>query len=226
MPLDPALLQSPTILPQGAAWTAVLAAYLLGSVPFGLLVARARGVDLRSVGSGNIGATNAMRALGKPWGYFVFLLDVAKGAVPVLLFALPFHLTPVDALVLQVWCGAAAVLGHCFPLYLGFRGGKGVSTGLGALTALDPWIFVIGGTVWLVVLFATRFVGLASICMGLAFPVAAWFTGAHRVVVAGCGLLALLILMRHRSNIARMLAGTEPRSGAGKAGAKGDDGQG
>ncbi|HVS10613.1 MAG TPA: glycerol-3-phosphate 1-O-acyltransferase PlsY [Planctomycetota bacterium] len=193
---------------------AILASYLVGAVPFGLLLVRAsRGVDLRQVGSGNIGATNAMRAAGKPVGLAVFALDFLKGLVPVLLAA-PAAGGGLSPRELQVACGTAAVVGHCFPVYLRFRGGKGVATGCGALLAIDWRIFLAGGAVWLATLAATRFTGLASMLMGLAFVAAAWVLWRERApeVVAGAGLLALLILVRHRKNIARMLAGTEPKA--------------
>ncbi|MCC6409106.1 MAG: glycerol-3-phosphate 1-O-acyltransferase PlsY [Planctomycetes bacterium] len=203
-------------LPQGAAWLAVLAAYLLGAVPFGLVVARAKGIDLRTVGSGNIGATNAMRALGKPLGIAVFLLDVAKGALPVLLCWRPFELQGDARLSLQLLCGTAAVLGHCFPVYLRFKGGKGVATGCGALIALDYVVFLGGGAVWLATFYGLRYVGLASITMGLSFPLIAWWRGHAVQLIVATALLTLLIVVRHRSNIARMLAGTEPKAGAKK----------
>jgi len=200
--------------PGGTEWLALALAYLLGAVPFGLVLVRLfKGVDLRQVGSGNIGATNAMRAAGRPVGLAVFALDFGKGWASAGPIALGFAREPAGAHSLQVLCGAAAVLGHCFPLYLRFRGGKGVATACGALVAIDPAIFVIGGLVWLAVLLATRYAGLASIAMGIAFPAAAWFRfGRERAeVVVGAGLLTLLILVRHRSNMARMLDGTEPK---------------
>ncbi|MCK6445530.1 MAG: glycerol-3-phosphate 1-O-acyltransferase PlsY [Planctomycetes bacterium] len=210
------------VAPHGLQWVAVLASYLLGAIPFGLVVARFKGIDLRTVGSGNIGATNAMRALGKPLGILVFLLDVAKGAVPVLAGWLPFstefEIAPEAKLSLQLCCGTAAVLGHCFPLYLRFKGGKGVATGCGALIALDPLIFVAGGLVWLACFYGLRYVGLASIAMGLAFPLVAFWLGHPGQLVVAASLLTLLILVRHRSNIARMIAGTEPKAGAKKHG--------
>jgi glycerol-3-phosphate acyltransferase PlsY len=194
-------------------WLAVGAAYLLGAVPFGLLLARAvKGVDLRTVGSGNIGATNVGRALGRGWAVVAFALDFLKGWVPALLLA-RLAAPEGEAELLGVWCGAAAVVGHCFPVWLGFRGGKGVATGCGAMVALDPVVFVVGGLAWLGALAAFRFVSLASIAMGLAFPIAAWARGDARPVVAGAALLTLLILVRHRSNMARLAAGTEPRFG-------------
>jgi glycerol-3-phosphate acyltransferase PlsY len=189
---------------------AVLAAYLVGAVPFGWLMARLlRGVDLRQVGSGNIGATNAMRVLGKPLGIVAFLLDFAKGWAPVVL------LGQADP-GLEVACGAAAVCGHVWPVYLRFKGGKAVATSFGAITGIDPLVSLGAGLVWLVLLVTFRYVSLASVGMGLAFPaLALWRSrgGGHPwVFPAATGALALLILARHRSNISRILAGQEPRS--------------
>jgi glycerol-3-phosphate acyltransferase PlsY len=212
-------------LPQGAEWLSILLSYLLGAVPFGWLMARLlKGVDIREIGSGNIGATNAMRALGKPLGLVAFLLDFAKGAVPVLLVAPAFSEDPGNT-GLAVLSAAAAVCGHVWPVYLGFKGGKAVATGFGALCALDLPTALIGGAVWVVVIVLTRFTGLASCAMGVAFPVAAWWRASRGEVAGevafGAALLTLLILVRHRSNMARMLKGTEPRIGArGKSGGK------
>jgi len=184
----------------------ILASYLLGAVPFGFVMCRVlRGVDLREVGSGNIGATNAMRVLGAPLGLIAFLLDTGKG------FAPAFWLGAGDP-TWQVACGAAAVLGHVFPIYLGFKGGKAVATGCGATLAIDPLIFVSVGVVWLVTLFVAGYVSLASIAMGVAFPIAAWALGQPPMVIAGTGGLTLLILVRHRSNMKRLLDGTETRT--------------
>jgi glycerol-3-phosphate acyltransferase PlsY len=124
-------------------------------------------------------------------------------------------LTSERALSLAVITGALAVLGHCFPLYLLFRGGKGVSTGYGALLALDPWIGLAGGVVWVIALFGLRYTGLASVLMGITFPIAAIVRGEPPggPLVGGTILLAVLIVVRHRSNIQRMLAGTEPKIG-------------
>jgi glycerol-3-phosphate acyltransferase PlsY len=207
-------------VPGGLEWAAPVAAYLLGSIPFGLVLVRMfKGIDLRSVGSGNIGATNARRAGGKPIGYAVFALDVLKGFAPAFWLAPALAAGPERVLSLQVICGALAVLGHCFPLYLMFKGGKAVSTGCGALLALDPLSVLIGGVVWLIALYGLRYTGLASILMGLAFPIAVVARGAapDGPVAVGAMLLALLIVVRHRSNIRRMLAGTEPKIGADKS---------
>jgi len=196
---------------------AILASYLLGSIPFGLVMARlVKGVDLREVGSGNIGATNAMRVLGKPLGLVAFMLDFGKGLVPTHVLAL--HAAPLDATtpwLAAALCGTAAVIGHCFPVYLRFKGGKGVATGCGAIVGVDPMIFVYSGLVWVLCLVTTRYVGLASIAMGLAFPVvAATRMEDAAAFVFACTLLSLLVVIRHRANIKRMVAGTEPRIGA------------
>ena len=196
------------------AWTLIAAAYLLGSVPFGLLIVKQfSGIDLRAFGSGNIGTSNAVRAMGRGWGFLVFCLDFMKGCAPVLI-AHWVVTDPATRSLLQVLIGTAAVLGHCYSVYLRFRGGKGVATGCGAIVAIDPFVFVCGGAAWLVGRVLTRYAGLASILMGLTFPVAAWFLDRDQpAFVAGCGLLTLLILVRHRDNIRRMLSGTEPRIG-------------
>lgn len=191
--------------PLGLAWR-VLAAYLLGAVPFGLLMCRLfKGVDLREFGSGNIGATNAMRVLGKPLGLVAFLLDTGKGFAPVFLLA-------GDNTLWQVLCGAAAVCGHVWPVYLRFKGGKAVATGYGALLAIQPTIPLIAGGVWLVSLLLSGYVSVASLVMALAFPLAAWGIGEETSVIVGCSGLTLLILVRHRSNIRRLLDGTETRN--------------
>lgn len=202
---------------------ALLVSYLLGAVPFGLVLARVvKGVDLRTVGSGNIGATNAMRALGKPLGIVAFLLDFAKGAVPVVLCAPWVGPAPESLfgpggppLLAAVLCGAAAVLGHCFPVYLGFKGGKGVATACGALVAIDWPVFVIAGLVWVAFAFTLRYVSLASLAMGVTFPVVAYARKPDApAFVGGCVALAALIVVRHRANVARLFNGTEPRIGA------------
>jgi len=195
---------------------AVVCAYLLGAVPFGLLFASMKGVDLRAFGSGNIGATNTVRALGKGWGYTAFFLDLGKGWFPAFVLAPWLAASPDRVLALQVVCGAAATLGHCFPVYLRFKGGKGVATGCGAMVAIDPVIFLVAGVIWLIALFTSRYVGLASILMGISFPISAAVRrepGGSWWLVIGAILLTLLILVRHRTNIARMIAGTEPKSG-------------
>ena len=194
-------------------WALALAAYLLGSIPFSFLVARHWGIaDVRSVGSGNVGATNVMRSAGRVPGAIAFLLDALKGTMAVIVAQ------QLDATgATQAFVAVAAVVGHQFPVWLGFRGGKGVATGCGAVVAVDPRVFLIAGLVWLATALAARFVSLASILMGVTFPIAAWWLQPEdRPFVAGCGLLLLLILVRNRSNISRLLARTEPRMGQSK----------
>ena len=185
----------------------LIASYLAGSVPFGWVMARVlRGGDIRTIGSGNIGATNAMRALGRPLGMVALLGDLAKGFAPVWFLAR-------GEPALQVACGAAAVCGHVWPVFLRFRGGKAVATGCGVLMAIDLPVVLGAAAIWCITLFLTRFVGLASVAMSIAFPCIAAARGQAWEVVAGAGALALLIVGRHRSNMARILAGTEPRVG-------------
>ncbi len=214
----PPLAAEPTALL--APWLALVLAYLLGAVPFGFTFARLKGVDLRQVGSGNIGATNTMRALGKGWGTFAFALDLAKGWLPT--FAFPGWCSAGEVLYpragwLAIGCGIAAVAGHCFPVFLGFKGGKGVATGCGAVIAVDPRVFLAAGLVWLIAFGTLRLVSLASLLMGASFPIVAWWLhSGSAAFLAGTAALFALILLRHRSNIARIFAGTEPRFGAKK----------
>ncbi len=207
-------------------WTGVLASYLLGSVPFGLLLGLLRGVDIRTVGSGNIGATNVGRALGRPMALLAFGLDFFKGWLPSYWIAHQLAASPADAWLLAVLCGGAGTLGHVFPVFLRFKGGKGVATGCGAVVGIDPVIFLGAGGIWIATLAISRYVGLASLAMGLAFPVIAWLRMAGQPYgiesVAGCAALTLLIFVRHSENVKRMLAGTESRFG-GRSAARGAD---
>ncbi len=228
MMLPPLFAALPSIVPAArelvllpSAWIVIVVAYLVGAVPFGLLIARrVCGIDLREFGSGNIGTSNAVRAMGRPWGFAVFCLDFLKGLLPVLACYGPWLVGehPETRPLLQVLAGTAAVLGHCFPIYLGFRGGKGVATGCGAIIAIDWRVFFCGGVVWLVTRLTTRYAGLASILMGITFPIAVWIIDqwngeARPELRVGSFLLTILILVRHRSNMKRMLQGTEPHIG-------------
>ena len=188
---------------------ALLLGYLLGSIPFGLVFTRAAGLgDIRRVGSGNIGATNVLRAGGKALAAATLLADGGKGAAAVLLAGWAWG--PATA----AWAGLAAVLGHLFPVWLRFRGGKGVATGLGVLLAAAPLAGVVACVVWLAMAKLGRRSSLAGLAAFAAAPVAAW-----AVYGAGRGWLALavaaLVFARHHANIRRLLAGTEPRIGAG-----------
>ncbi len=187
-------------------------AFLLGSIPTGYLVARAKGVDIRRHGSGNIGATNVFRTLGKPLGVLVFFLDALKGSVAVWL-ALRFGGASAWP---AIFASVAAIAGHNYTPWLGFKGGKGIATSAGVLVALMPWAVLAIAAVWCAVFFATRYVSLASICAAAALPLAVgglWLCGCggNGPLLGFSGLLASLAIWRHRSNIERLMAGTEHR---------------
>lgn len=191
-----------------------VAGYLIGSISFAVLLSRARGVDIFKVGSGNPGATNVMRALGKPAGYACFALDALKGVVAALAgkgVALGYGAG--DPFLLATMGLIGAILGHSFSVFLRFRGGKGVATSVGGLVVLMPWVLLVGAGVWILVYGIFRYVSLASILLGVSLPLSAFFLGEGRAEQVLCVLLALLILFRHRSNIKRLLQGTENRAG-------------
>lgn len=183
-------------------------AYLSGSIPFGWLVARARGVDIQTVGSGNIGAANVTRTLGKRLGAVVLVADALKGALPVLVCMR----LPIDA---GEWLagtlGLAATVGHCFPVWLGFRGGKGVATALGVLCVLDPLALGVGLGAFLLVYAAKRYVSLASLIAAMAVLAAEVVLGRPRVTIGLTALLVVLIVARHRENLERLVGGRERR---------------
>ena len=210
-----------------------LAAYLLGSFPTGFLAAKAKGIDIRSVGSGNIGATNAMRALGKPAGILVLLVDCAKGYVacafiPALIyiwfvphsygFSLYFQDSPADFQIgVHVLAGGSAVLGHNYPCWLKFKGGKGIATTAGVYLALAPIALGIALVVFILALLLTRYVSVGSISGAVALPAVVWILPPHNlmlgIVTTALGALAIY---KHKSNIQRLLAGTENRFGKKK----------
>jgi glycerol-3-phosphate acyltransferase PlsY len=199
-----------------------VAAYLLGSIPTGYLLVRIfRHEDIRSVGSGNIGATNVLRSGGKGLGAATFLLDMLKGCSAVwlggFLGALLLPATPLRSA--QALAALCAVLGHMFPIWLRFRGGKGVATGFGVFLVAAPWAALSAISVFFIVLFLSRYVSLASILGTACFPVFAWFMviGARPpfYISVQCAV-ALLIIIKHHQNIRRLLAGTESRFGARK----------
>lgn len=186
----------------------VLFGYLAGSVPFAFLLARAAGIDVRLAGSGNVGAANVLRTTG-PWrGVAVMALDVAKGAAAVA----AVHLAAGGA-SLAALTGAAAIVGHIYPVWLRFHGGKGVAVAAGVFTVLSPMATGIAASMFLLTVWATRYVSLGSIAATLALPPAAWWAGAPRAVVIAAAATGALILFRHRSNLRRLRAGTERRMG-------------
>ena len=181
-------------------WLAL--AYLCGSIPFGLIIARAAsGKDVRTVGSGNIGATNVARAAGKPAAVLTLLLDALKGLTPVLLAARFAEERPP---LLLAACAVAAVAGHCFPIWLRFRGGKGVATGLGVSLALAPWGALAGACTWIVLYKLLRISSVGSLA-GVAVSLAVAVFTADRFAVYGLAAVAILILLRHTGNIRRLL---------------------
>lgn len=190
---------------------AIIGAYLLGSVPFSFVVARAFGVeDVRRVGSGNVGATNVLRSAGKAAGALALLLDAAKGAAA---SGLALWLAPEPAAV-PALAAIAAVLGHMYPVWLRFQGGKGVATGLGAFAPLAPQAALGATALFLVALVGTRYVSLSSIVAAVSLAVLAWVFGAPIPVAGLATLTAALVVVRHRSNLRRLWAGSERRAGA------------
>jgi len=209
-----------------------LGAYLIGSIPTGFLVAKAKGVDIRSAGSGNIGATNAMRVLGKPAGIFVLLMDALKGFgacfLGVLIYghyfnqfnglhstseSIPFPSQEgVDHFA--IIAGIFAVLGHNYPCWLKFKGGKGIATTAGVYLALAPWALLIALMFFILAVTVTRYVSVGSIVAAIALPVAVWAMPPHNlflgIVTTALGALAIY---KHKSNIQRLMAGTENRLG-------------
>jgi glycerol-3-phosphate acyltransferase PlsY len=202
----------------------LIIAYLLGSIPTGFLVAKARGVDIRAVGSGNIGATNVFRILGKTAGAFVLLADAAKGWVAVFLVARFFagwgSLDPGSHRLewFQLGAGVAAILGHNYTCWLHFKGGKGIATSAGVLVGLMPWALLVVLGIWIVVFALTRYVSLASICAAFALPFAGWLLGASLPLIVVTSALAVLAIYKHKANIKRLMKGTENRIGSRKAG--------
>lgn len=205
---------------------AALVGYLFGSLPFGYLVARANGVNIFEQGSRNPGATNVRRVCGKRAGYLVFLLDALKGVFaagwPLLLAAVALGQRDIVVsgvfLYGQEFAGMmaivgllAALLGHCFSCFTGFRGGKGVATTVGGVLVLMPLAILVAAVVWVVVFYLLRYVSLASILSALTLPVAAYFLGQPRLLVATAAVVALLVVLRHRANLLRLLNGTENR---------------
>ncbi len=209
---------------------AIIGAYLLGSIPFGLLIATAHGKDLRSIGSGNIGATNVSRALGRKWAYVCFVLDVLKGVVPMLVTLSLARGSSSESqtekvILLWLWLavGCGAILGHIFPIYVKFRGGKGVATSFGVALGLWPYYTICAFfaiAIWIVVVLIWRYVSLASIAASVTFPIVlilaivlkrGWdFVSLWPLLIAATAI-PLMVIVRHRENLKRLLAGTESK---------------
>jgi glycerol-3-phosphate acyltransferase PlsY len=199
--------------------TIVIASYLLGSIPFGYVAGRIAGIDVRNAGSGNVGATNVVRVLGKRYGYPVFALDVLKGFGAVKISMLMASGRPPEwnsPEIFGILAATSAVLGHVYPPWLKFKGGKGVATSAGALLALTPVATLIGVAIWIIVFWLTRYVSLASVVATVALPIvilmirSADENSSKFLVYSSVGVAALVI-WRHRSNLSRLIRGTEPR---------------
>ncbi|MFN7139798.1 MAG: glycerol-3-phosphate 1-O-acyltransferase PlsY [Limisphaerales bacterium] len=200
-----------------------IAAYLLGSIPTGYLVAKAKGIDIRSVGSGNIGATNVFRILGKKAGIFVLTVDALKGFVAAWLLpiiAVRFHPDAETSAALFEWlrivAGISAILGHNYTCWLNFKGGKGIATSAGVLIALFPQAFVVCLVVWIVVFLVSKYVSLASILAAACLPFAAWFFQSSTRMIVVAVLMGGLAIYKHKANIQRLMNGTENRFGKKK----------
>lgn len=189
----------------------ILLAYLLGSVSGSLLLGKLKKVDIRKQGSGNAGATNAFRLQGLRFALAVVFIDIVKGVLAVgLIPGLPLHAVdlsvPVDVLVLS--CGFAAVLGHCFPIWHGFRGGKGAATAVGTLVVIKSWLLLPVFITWLLVLQVTGYVGLATVLASFSLVPAAWYLGDTNLLIY-VSAIALFLLYTHRSNMRNLRNGTE-----------------
>jgi len=184
----------------------LIGAYLLGSVPTGLLLARSMGVNIRETGSGNIGATNVYRTIGRKLGILTLVGDCLKGLIPVLIakwLGLP-----------EIWIaavGAAAFLGHVYTIFLGFKGGKGVATALGVFLGTSPLSVLFGVIVFALVLYRWRYVSLASITAAAVIPVPVWIVGASPELTAMALVIAAIVILKHHENISRLRAGTESK---------------
>lgn len=196
-----------------------LISYLIGSVPAGYLAGRVGGIDIRKVGSGNIGATNVLRVLGKRYGYPVFLFDFAKGTAAVEISILIFkstHHAEVSRELCAILAGVSSVIGHSYPVWLGFKGGKGVATSFGVVFGLIPLAALIAVLVWLITFGTTRYVSVASMTAAIALPITVLvmlyvklLSGLTLLLFSIC--LAAIVIWRHRSNLSRLMSGTEPR---------------
>ena len=197
----------------------VIGSYLLGSIPFGYLAGRLAGIDIRHSGSGNVGATNVVRVLGKAYGYPVFALDLLKGFAAVKSSMLIAPGPPPEwnsAVVFGIFAAMFSVLGHLYPPWLRFNGGKGVATSAGALLALAPLATFVGLLVWIIVFWLTRYVSLASVTAASLLPIVLVLIGVHdennyKPLVYCSVCVAAVVIWRHRSNLCRLMRGTEPR---------------
>ncbi|UCE98739.1 MAG: glycerol-3-phosphate 1-O-acyltransferase PlsY [Planctomycetota bacterium] len=202
----------------------IMGAYLLGSVPFALIIAKAHGRDLRTIGSGNVGATNLARALGRKWAYLCFCLDVLKGLLPMLAATVALSSPPtIIQLFLALAVGCAAISGHIFPIYIKFKGGKGVATSFGVALGLWPFYTlcaIVAFAAWAIVVLLSRYISLASIVASVTFPISLilaivlipnWDFAKLWPLLSAAIVIPIMVIVRHRQNIKRLIAGTETK---------------
>ena len=191
--------------------------FLVGSIPFGFIAGKLNGVDIREKGSGNIGATNVLRSLGKKWGYSVFALDVLKGFMPLVLLKIFYlsesgHAGEMEGAFFLVVAAILVILGHNYCPWLGFKGGKGIASSAGVLLGLVPWTFLSSSLSWVIAFFVTRYVSLASLVACVAVPASTYiFYRDHLAFVVLSIAMGIMGIWRHRSNMKRLLNGTEDR---------------
>jgi glycerol-3-phosphate acyltransferase PlsY len=193
----------------------IISSYLVGAIPFGLVLSRSSGVDIRSSGSGNIGATNVTRLLGKKIGVLTLLFDIAKGFMPMYLASLLIGDTPQGQLLVGI-CGAATVIGHMYPVYLGFKGGKGVATGLGVFLYLSPLSLLFSLGVFVVAVGLSGFVSLGSLLASATIPVWLYALSEPSWKIVLAAFISGMIWFKHLANIRRLASGTEPSWKKGK----------
>jgi glycerol-3-phosphate acyltransferase PlsY len=186
----------------------VVLSFVLGSIPFGVVLARVKGVDLKKVGSGNIGATNVLRTMGKGPAILTLMGDIMKGAVPVIAGMYVFH-----DLVIEGVLGLAAILGHNFSLFLRLRGGKGVATSIGVLLVYSPKVALVTIVIWLTVIIITRYSSLGALCSFSVLPLTMYFLDSTKEKVIVSCIMSGLLILRHADNIKRLLQGAESKIG-------------
>lgn len=187
----------------------ILASYLVGAIPFGLLIGRMAGIDVRLTGSGNIGATNVSRALGKKLGTLTLFCDVAKGFLPVWGVAQLFAQTNTNRELMMASCGLASVIGHMFPVYLKFKGGKGVATALGVFFALSPWSVLMSLVLFVIAVACSGYVSVGSLAATALLPLWLWMRGESSLILVFAVIIVLFIWFKHRANIGRLRRGEE-----------------
>ncbi|MEO0273370.1 MAG: glycerol-3-phosphate 1-O-acyltransferase PlsY [candidate division WOR-3 bacterium] len=196
--------------------------YLMGAIPFGFLISKLKGVDIRNVGSKNIGATNVFRSVGPIWGIITFILDFLKGFTPS--FCLPliaqYYYSDIENIhmeILPIYCMALAIIGHNWPVFLHFKGGKGVATGIGGLIAIAPLSALVATAIWTIVFLTWRYVSLASISAATATAIFSWVMFAYKkselLTSLVLTILCFVVIIKHHANIQRLIKGTELRFG-------------